>query len=166
MSDDTVLPFGFPAVCRKKVVAAFDGGRISSDGGVMLLGAAERRIGIAATLAGLIADPRDPALVTHSVADILRARMLAIACGYEDADDLDHLRTDPGFKLACGRLPDRPRCSAALPSASGPAGLDAWCRCPIPPRPDNPNARHVWFEIAMKQLPRKAASAVQRAASV
>jgi hypothetical protein len=42
--------------------------------------------------------------VTHSVADILRARMLAIACGYEDGDDLDHLRTDPGFKLACGRL--------------------------------------------------------------
>ena len=40
------------------------------------------------------------------VADILRARMLAIACGYEDADDLDHPRTDPGFKLACGRLPD------------------------------------------------------------
>lgn len=106
MSDDTALPFGFPAVCRKKVVAAFDGGRISSDGGVMLLGAAERRIGIAATLAPLIADPRDPALVTHSVADILRARMLAIACGYEDADDLDLLRTDPGFKLACGRLPD------------------------------------------------------------
>ena len=106
MSDDTVPPFGFLAVCRKKVVAAFDGGRISSDGGVMLLGAAERRIGIAATLAGLIADPRDPALVTHSVADILRARMLAIACGYEDGDDLDHLRTDPGFKLACGRLPD------------------------------------------------------------
>jgi len=106
MFDDTVLPFGFPAVCRKKVVAAFDGGRISSDGGVMLLGAAERRIGIAATLAPLIADPRNPALVTHSVADILRARMLAIACGYEDGDDLDHLRTDPGFKLACGRLPD------------------------------------------------------------
>ena len=40
------------------------------------------------------------------VADILRARMLAIACGYEDADDLDHLRSDPGFKLACGRLSD------------------------------------------------------------
>ena len=44
--------------------------------------------------------------MTHSVADILRARILAIACGYEDANDLDHLRTDPGFKLACGRLPD------------------------------------------------------------
>jgi hypothetical protein len=54
----------------------------------------------------LIADPRNLLLVTHSIADILRARMLAIACGYEDADDLDHLRCDPGFKLACGRLPD------------------------------------------------------------
>jgi len=106
MSDDTIEPFAFPAVGRKKLTAAFDGGRLTSDGGVMLLGAAERRIGIAAVLAPLIADPRDPALVTHSVADILRARMLAIACGYEDADDLDHLRSDPGFKLACGRLPD------------------------------------------------------------
>ena len=106
MSDDTAAPFLFPAVGRKKVIAGFDGGRITSDGGVMLLAAAERRLGIADRLAGLIADPRNPLFVTHSVADILRARMLAIACGYEDADDLDHLRTDPGFKLACGRLPD------------------------------------------------------------
>jgi hypothetical protein len=65
----------------KKVIAAFDGGRLTSDGGVMLLAAAERRLGIADTLAALIADPRDPDLVTHSVADILRARILAIACG-------------------------------------------------------------------------------------
>jgi hypothetical protein len=106
MSEDTPLPFDFPAVERKKVVAAFDGGRITSDGGVMLLAAAERRIGIVETLAPLIADPRNRCLVTHSIEDILRARMLAIACGYEDADDLDYLRTDPGFKLACGRLPD------------------------------------------------------------
>ena len=106
MSEDTLLPFDFPAIGRKKVTAAFDGGRMTSDGGVLLLAAVERRMGIARTLAPLIADPRNPLLVTHSVADILRARMLAIACGYEDADDLDHLRTDPGFKLACGRLPD------------------------------------------------------------
>jgi hypothetical protein len=101
MSDDTILPFGFPAVDRKKLIAAFNGGRITSDGGVLLLGAVERRLGIATKLARLIADPRNPALVTHSVDDILRARILAIACGYEDADDLDHLRTDPAFKLAC-----------------------------------------------------------------
>ena len=106
MLNSTVSPFGFPAVCRKKVTAGFDGGRLTSDGGVMLLGLAERRQGIAERLARLIADRRNPLLVTHSVADILRARMLAIACGYEDADDLDHLRSDPGFKLACGRLPD------------------------------------------------------------
>jgi hypothetical protein len=106
MPDDTIEAFGFPAIGRKKITAAFDGGRLTSDGGVLLLAAAERRLAIAERLAGLIADPRNPLCITHSVADILRARMLAIACGYEDADDLDHLRTDPGFKLACGRLPD------------------------------------------------------------
>lgn len=106
MVEDTLLPFSLPSVQRKKVTAAFDGGRMTSDGGVMLLAAVEKSIGIAARLAGLIADPRNPLLITHSVADILRARMLAIACGYEDADDLDQLRADPGFKLACGRLPD------------------------------------------------------------
>jgi hypothetical protein len=118
MSEDTPLLFGFPSVGRKKVTAAFDGGRITSDGGVLLLAAAERRMGIASTLAGLIADPRNPLLVTHSVTDILRARMLAIACGYEDADDLDHLRTDPGFKLACGHLPDSGRDLCSQPTMS------------------------------------------------
>ena len=106
MSDDSLLPFHFPAIQRKKVVAAFDGGRITSDGGVMLLAGVERQIGIAKTLAALIPDPRFQPMVTHSFEDMVRARMLAIACGYEDGDDLDHLRTDPGFKLACGRLPD------------------------------------------------------------
>lgn len=106
MLEDTLLPFSLPSVRRKKVTAAFDGGRITSDGGVLLLGAVETDLGIASRLASLIADPRNPLLVTHSVAEILRARMLAIACGYEDVDDLDHLRSDPGFKLACGRLPD------------------------------------------------------------
>ena len=98
--------FGFPKAGGKTVEAAFDGGRITSDGGVMLLGAVERELGVADALARLIADPRNPASVTHGVDDILRARMLAIACGYEDGDDLDFLRKDPGFKVACGRLPD------------------------------------------------------------
>ena len=106
MTDDTVLPFSFPAIARKKVTAAFDGGRITSDGGVMLLAAAERRLHLADRLAAVIIDPRDPDRVTHRMADIVRARILAIACGYEDANDLDRLRSDPAFKLACGRLPD------------------------------------------------------------
>jgi len=106
MTDDTFLPLSFPAVRGKKLTAAFDGGRITSDGGVMLLAAAERRLGLADRLAAVIRDPRDPQRITHAMADILRARIFAIACGYEDADDLDRLRTDPAFKLACGRLPD------------------------------------------------------------
>ena len=105
-TDDNLLPFGFPAVERKKVTAAFDGGRLSSDGGVMLLSQAERRLGLAERLAAVIPDDRDASRVTHRLPDILRARIFAIACGYEDADDLDRLRCDPAFKLACGRLPD------------------------------------------------------------
>ena len=106
MTDDNLLPFAFPVVERKKITAAFDGGRISSDGGVMLLAQADRRLGVADRLARVIPDGRDPDRVTHLLPDILRARIFAIACGYEDADDLDRLRFDPAFKLACGRLPD------------------------------------------------------------
>ena len=106
MSDDSPLAIPYPAVSRKKVTAAFDGGRLSSDSGVMLLGIAERRRALAQTLAALITDRRDPAHITHTVADVLKARMLAIACGYPDGNDLDWLRSDPAFKLAYGRLPD------------------------------------------------------------
>src|SRR5271167_4703244 len=106
MADDNPLAFSLPAVSRKKVTAAFDGGRLSSDSGVMLLALAERRRAVARTLAALIADPRDQAHITHTVEDVLRARMLAIACGYPDGNDFNFLRSDPAFKLACGRLPD------------------------------------------------------------
>jgi Transposase DDE domain group 1 len=106
MAPTTTLPFCFPAVSRKKITAAFDGGRLTSDGGVLLLALAERRLGIAQRLARLFPDQRDPTRVVHAVEDMIRARILAIACGYADADDLDHLRADPAFKLACGKLPD------------------------------------------------------------
>jgi hypothetical protein len=118
MIDDSLLPFSFPAVERKKVTAAFDGGRITSDGGVMLLAQAERRLGIADQLARVIPDDRDADRVTHLLPDILRARIFAIACGYEDADDLDRLRFDPAFKLACGRLPDTGRDLCSQPTIS------------------------------------------------
>ncbi len=113
-----MLPFALPSVGRKKLTAAFDGGRLTSDGGVMLLSLAERRLGLAHKLAAQIADPRDPTRVIHKLPDILRARILAIACGYEDADDLDHLRCDPGLKLACGRLPDTGRDLCSQPTVS------------------------------------------------
>src|SRR3977135_4266886 len=118
MTDDNLLPFCFPVVHRKKIPAAFDGGRISSDGGVMLLAQAERRLGIADQLARVIPDGRDADRVTHLLPDILRARIFAIACGYEDADDLDRLRFDPALKLACGRLPDTGRDLCSQPTVS------------------------------------------------
>lgn len=105
MADGSGFAFTFPAIRGRKITAAFDGGRLTSDGGVLLLAQAERRLGIADRLAACIADPRDQGRVIHRVTDILRARMLAISCGYEDADDLDALRHDPGFKLALGKLP-------------------------------------------------------------
>ena len=106
MPDITLLPFSLPAIKAKKVIAAFDGGRLSSDGGVALLALAEKRVGVIERLAGLFPDERDPERVTHPLGSIIGARIFAIGCGYEDGNDLDHLRKDPAFKLACGRWPD------------------------------------------------------------
>ena len=89
MTNDTIPLFAFPAIEGKKVTAAFDGGRLSSDGGVMLLSMAERRLGVAQRLARCIPDRRDPSRIAHTIADMIRARVFAICCGYEDADDLD-----------------------------------------------------------------------------
>ena len=118
MTDTSIPPFAFPAVARKKVTADFDGGRLTSDGGVMLLAMAERRLGIAQRLARCFPDARDPARITHTLADMIRARVFAIACGYEDANDLEYLRKDPAFKLACGRLPDSGRDLCSQPTLS------------------------------------------------
>ena len=106
MTDPTCLPFAFLSVRGKKLTAAFDGGRLTSDGGVLLLAQAAQRVSIAKKLATVIPDRRDPSRVVHPLPEILLARILAIACGYEDADDFDYLRADPAFKLACGRLPE------------------------------------------------------------
>jgi hypothetical protein len=106
MDEDSLLPFALPAVCRKKVSVAFDGGRLSSDGGVMLLRDVERRLDLAERLAGCMRDGRDPSRIEHEMIEMLRLRMFLIAAGYEDADDCDALRGDPVFKLAVGRLPE------------------------------------------------------------
>lgn len=117
-SDDSAPGLSFPAIGRKKITAAFDGGRLTSDGGVLLLAQAERAMGICRQLSACIADPRDPGRVIHALDDILRARILAIACGYEDADDLDILRDDPGFRLALGKLPGSGAGLASQPTMS------------------------------------------------
>jgi hypothetical protein len=91
---------------------------LSSDGGVMLLAQAERRLGIAERLARVIPDWRDPERVKHAVPDMIRARIFAIACGYEDCNDFGPLRADPAFKLACGHLPETGADLASQPTPS------------------------------------------------
>lgn len=105
MNEDIVLPFDLPSVCRKKVSVGFDGGRLSSDAGVLLLRGAEKKLGLAGRLASCLRDRRDPDLIEHTMEEMLKLRMFAIAAGYEDADDCDWLRHDPIFKMAVGRLP-------------------------------------------------------------
>jgi hypothetical protein len=102
-----VTPFlpGLSPVHGKAVVARFDGGRLSSEGGLPALREIERRLGVADRLAGCLKDPRMPEKVVHRLAEIIRFRMLMIAAGYEDGNDADTLRDDPMFKLALDRLP-------------------------------------------------------------
>ena len=102
-----ITPFlpGLSPVQGKAVVARFDGGRLSSEGGLLALREIERRLGLADRLAGCLRDPRMPEKVVHRLAEIIRFRMLMIAAGYEDGNDADTLRSDPMFKLALDRLP-------------------------------------------------------------
>lgn len=106
MDDRTGILPGFPAVAGKPVHVAFDGGRLTSDAGILLLAAIERRLGIAERLASCLEDPRVPARIRHGVAEMIRFRALLIAAGYPDGIDCDTLKTDPAFKMAVGRLPE------------------------------------------------------------
>ena len=93
MDEDIALPFDLPAVARKKVSAAFDGtdhvGRRRN-----AARSSGSRLGVAERLAAVMPDGRDASRVIHLLPDILRARIFAIACGYEDADDLDRLQSN------------------------------------------------------------------------
>lgn len=118
MDEDTVFPFDLPAVARKKVSVAFDGGMLSSDSGVLLLREVERRLGIAARLAACLKDQRAPERIEHTLEEMLRLRMFAIAAGYEDANDCNKLRDDPVFKMAVGRAPESGEALCSQPTMS------------------------------------------------
>jgi hypothetical protein len=138
---DPTLPLpGLSPIEGKAIVARFDGGRLSSDGGLLVLREIERRLKVAERLAACIDDPRDPDNIVHTVADIIRFRLLMIAAGYEDGNDATGLRTDPVFKLALERPPsERDLCSQStisrlenLPDARtllrlGRALVDLYC---------------------------------------
>jgi len=106
MTNVTPLPFDLPAVARKKLTVDFDGGNQSSDAGVLLLRAAEQKIGVIARLAAALPDRRDPARIHHRFTEIIGARVIGICCGWEDAIDHNQLRDDPALKMAVGRCPE------------------------------------------------------------
>jgi len=115
MNHDTPLLFDLPAVARKKLTVDFAGGNQSSDGGLLLLREAERGLGICARLAGSIRDLRAASRVQHSLVELIKTRVFAICCGYEDGNDVDRLKDDPLLKMAVGHAPES---GAALCSQS------------------------------------------------
>jgi hypothetical protein len=96
--------FEFARVAGRAVVASFDGGRITLDAGAVLLGAADRVIGLTRRLAACFTDLRNPDLVEHAVETLVMQRVVGIALGYEDLIDHDELRHDPVLATLGGKL--------------------------------------------------------------
>jgi hypothetical protein len=103
----------FSSLSGRRIVADFEGGRLTSDAGGLLLREVDRRIGLTEALAGCITDPRDPEKVIHAVRTMLVQRVEGIALGYEDLNDHDTLRTDPLMQILADQPPQ-----ADLPLAS------------------------------------------------
>ena len=89
----------FQAVGRREVVAKFDGGQLSSDGGGLLLRETERRTGIIKQFAECFRDYRSPLLVEHTLKSLIGQRVMGLGLGYEDLNDHDALRRDPLFAV-------------------------------------------------------------------
>jgi hypothetical protein len=104
--------FGFAPVDGRAVVAAFDGGRITSDAGALLLGATDRAIHLIERFAACFQDSRAPELIEHTVATLVGQRVFGLALGYEDLIDHDELRHDPVLAVLAGKLAAK-RCDCA-----------------------------------------------------
>lgn len=109
--------YRFPTPAGPPLDAAFDGGRLTSDGGLPWLEEADEALGLCAGLATCIPEWRHRT-GQHSLQTLVRQRVFQIACGYEDQNDADTLRTDPLLKLVCGRLPDSGADLASQPTFS------------------------------------------------
>jgi hypothetical protein len=105
VSKSTTTQCLFPDLFKKKLVARFDVAHGSSDGGAVLLKAAERRLGVVETLAGCIVDRREPGKVIHETEELLGQRIYALACGYADCNDAARLSDDPIHKALIDRDP-------------------------------------------------------------
>ena len=106
MTECTSKTLHFTSLPRKKVLADFNGGHLTSDGGALLLREANRRTGLIDALATCIADPREPAKIKHDVRTMLAQRIYGIALGYEDGNDHQTLRNDPIMQMLSEAAPD------------------------------------------------------------
>lgn len=95
--------FEFEARCSRQVVARFDGGRMTSDGGALLLRQTDQRLNLLSRLAACFEDHRSPWLISHPVEEMVAQRVYALALGYEDLNDHDQLREDPLLGLLSGQ---------------------------------------------------------------
>jgi hypothetical protein len=120
-----ILP-GLSPVAGKPLTATFDAGRLSSDGGMIVLREIAARLGVADAVAAPLRDARDPSRIRHSYAEMALARMVMIAAGYEDCDDIDALRTDPALKIAVGRAPETGADLMSQPTLSRLENLADW----------------------------------------
>jgi len=103
MPNCTHEELSFPSFDRRKIEANFAGGNVSSDGGIMLLREADRRLGLVAALDAVLPDPRHLVFITHRQVDLLRQRIYGLALGYEDLNDHDTLREDVAWQTALER---------------------------------------------------------------
>jgi len=126
MSYATPFLPGLSPVAGKPLTAKFDAGRLSSDGGVIVLREVAMRLKLAEAITAALVDHRDPARVQHSYAEMTLARMMMIAAGYEDCDDIDTLKADPAFKIALGRKPDTCPDLMSQPTLSRLENLADW----------------------------------------
>ena len=119
MRDSTTTPCVlFPDLFARPLTATFDVPNASSDGGAILLKAADRRLGLIARLAGTLIDERQAGKVRHAHADLLGQRIHGLALGYEDANDAARLADDPMHKLLLGRDPVAGDALASQPTLS------------------------------------------------
>ena len=103
MTECTQSGFGFEASGSREIVARFDGGTISSDGGAFLLRQTDKRLNLLPRLAECFLDDRNQDLIEHSVLEMVSQRVYGLALGYEDLNDHEQLRTDPVFGILAGR---------------------------------------------------------------
>jgi hypothetical protein len=107
-----------PSIRGREFVYSFSGKKITSDAGLALVERADRKLGLTERMAAALGDPRDPRKVKHTLVSLLKERIFGIAAGYEDANDMDTMRSDPALKAACGRLPDSDPDLASQPTIS------------------------------------------------